>query len=123
MVSIVDCDPAGVVSNTTSHPLIDTEIAWLAGIIEGEGCLDLKYKNGRATYPRIRVAMTDEDVIQQVAKLFNRSVHKKVHRLGKKDLFCTEIAGRDAVEILQQVKIYFGSRRLAKANELIESTN
>lgn len=49
------------------------ELAWLAGILEGEGCFYLKWRGkgaeGRELYPTlcIQLAMTDEDVVRRAA--------------------------------------------------------
>lgn len=54
-------------------PLTVRNIAWLAGIVEGEGCItwgrsDSKYP-GKANSIRLHVGMSDCDVIDRVARL------------------------------------------------------
>lgn len=45
----------------------EIDAAWLAGILEGEGCFDVwKATDHAKKYARIRIEMTDEDVIQRV---------------------------------------------------------
>ena len=48
-----------------------SDIAWAAGIVEGEGCIgaDARGHHGAFT-PRMTVAMTDEDVIRRLADIF-----------------------------------------------------
>lgn len=43
------------------------DIAWLAGIIEGEGCIDSQTLNGNQA--RVRVSMVDEDIIRRLESL------------------------------------------------------
>ena len=40
-----------------------TDIYWVAGLIEGEGCFPKRYR------PELRVSMTDEDVVRLAAQL------------------------------------------------------
>lgn len=49
------------------------DIAWLAGIVEGEGCIAISHTNRRTTSAnsiRIHVGMTDKDVVERVAAIF-----------------------------------------------------
>lgn len=43
---------------------------WLAGLLEGEGTFDLH----RGKYPRVRVGMTDRDVVGRAATLMDTRV-------------------------------------------------
>lgn len=45
----------------------EMSIAWIAGIIEGEGCISVLQK--REDYPVITVQMTDEDIITRLKNL------------------------------------------------------
>lgn len=49
----------------------DTDWAWAAGIFEGEGCTSFAIENGRC-YPRLRVGMTDEDVVRRFHRVVGR---------------------------------------------------
>jgi hypothetical protein len=42
--------------------------AWLAGLLEGEGSF-ITYRDGRLSYPVIKVEMCEQEVIQRVADL------------------------------------------------------
>jgi hypothetical protein len=45
------------------------DIAWAAGLFEGEGCCYLRKRNDRqGRYVRMEVAMTDRDVIERFAQ-------------------------------------------------------
>lgn len=58
----------------------ETDIAWLAGLFEGEASFGLegrsssRYKVSTApAFPYIKIAMTDEDAIAKVSKLVNKT--------------------------------------------------
>lgn len=89
------------------------EIAWLAGLLEGEGYFHLRHT------PKISLAMTDEDVIAKVAKLFRKKyikIRKDVP--NRKDVFRTEVFGMQALWLMKLIKPYMGSRRSAKIEEI-----
>src|ERR1700744_1320606 len=94
----------------------EIEIAWLAGILEGEGCFSF-----RGT-PTITVVMTDHDIVERVAKLFNKHVHEsdgaKAHH---KRIFRASIYGDAAIAMMKIILPYMGVRRTAKINEIFDS--
>jgi len=55
---------------------VESELAWLAGIIDGEGCLELnmkKAKNGkRYLSPKVRVYNTDIRMIQKIGEIYKK---------------------------------------------------
>jgi hypothetical protein len=53
--------------------LSEFDLAWLVGILEGEGNFS---PNKKPQPPRVTVRMTDKDVIEKVAKLFG---NKKIY--------------------------------------------
>lgn len=61
--------------------MTETELAWVAGLIEGEGTFFCTKRRERR-YPVIAVGMTDEDVIQKLYLL-----------VGVGDIFITTIRG------------------------------
>lgn len=90
------------------------ELGWLAGIVEGEGCI---------TYTRtpvIAVKMTDEDVIKKVAKLFNRPYYERKNKeFNHRTAYDVSICGTPAIEWLFTLYSLLGSRRKAKILEVI----
>lgn len=44
-------------------------LAWLAGLLEGEGSFTLARRGCRGPYPSVRLAMTDEDVVRHAAQV------------------------------------------------------
>ena len=49
------------------RPLSSASIGWLAGLIEGEGCIGV-YKNASSRWPSARISlnMTDFDVVRRL---------------------------------------------------------
>lgn len=77
--------------------LSETEIAWLAGLFEGEAYFSLdersktRYINSTAPpAPFIKIAMVDEDIISRVAKLLNKNYYtpSSLTTTGKKVYIC-----------------------------------
>lgn len=53
--------------------LTPIDVAWAAGLIDGEGCLGIYNLGGRNRTPRatIRVAMTDRVAVERLREIFN----------------------------------------------------
>lgn len=105
--------------------LIDIrELAWAAGLLEGEGCFT--WLNG---YPTITIEMTDKDVIERYAALFPTKRKRKVMQRPNKnyigsgtprlDSFRYEFSGPQAVSVMFMLWPFMGERRRAKIEEII----
>ena len=97
----------------------ESEWAWLAGIIEGVGCISI---DGRRLW--LVINMTDEDVLINVAKRTGRGkvVHVVHHRTWQphwKEQYRWEITGSTAQEILRGIYPWLGDRRRRKADEAL----
>ena len=93
------------------------EIAWLAGIIEGEG----SFHYAKSNSPMIVIKMTDKDVIERIASLFKRRVSEYPPRDSQcKVGYTTMICGTPAIEWLFTIYSFLGYRRRQKALELID---
>jgi len=95
----------------------DLDIAWLAGLLEGEGSF---WFNGS---PRVKVAMTDRDIIQRAANLMGTPVHKRNGIHDRKTIWTTELGGKGAVRIMNRILHLMGRRRTAKITEIKELAN
>jgi hypothetical protein len=96
-------------------PLTTEQAAWLAGLLDGEGCFD----TSRGT-PRVRVKMSDHDVILHAASLMNARVHAEPPRqIHHKPCMVAQVHGDAAVAVMRSVLPYLGARRTAKATEII----
>ncbi len=96
----------------------DIEIAWAAGLFEGEGCIVLRAKRAA----ELTVGMTDRDVIDRFHRVVGagyvltesrtKDGHKTLHRW-----MCGKSA--DVRAVLAAFLPYFGARRAEKATEVL----
>jgi len=93
----------------------DTDLAWLAGLLEGEGCFCYQCS------PGIKLGMTDKDVVSKVANLLGRWVRGPYrYRTNKKAVFYTEIWSHEAIWWMKKLLPYMSVRRSAKIKEIVE---
>lgn len=91
------------------------DIAWLAGVYEGEGCLSI---NGKAV--RIIIQMTDEDIIRRIHSLtgcgrvavYPHPKHKTVYRWTVNNRSCV-------ARLLLAMAPLLGERRREKVLEAV----
>ncbi|WP_144722258.1 hypothetical protein [Cellulosimicrobium sp. TH-20] len=86
------------------------DLLWLAGLCEGEATFDLH----RGKYPRIRLGMTDRDVIGRAATLIGSRVRASLHGKPAQATWHTEVSGTRAVEVMRALLPHMGSRRSGK---------
>jgi hypothetical protein len=97
----------------------DTEIAWLAGLIEGEGCF-----TGDAEHPKIFVQMTDLDVIERLRVVtgvgfYSRCSTRAAHH---KPSWKWAVQSRErARELMALLFPHMGVRRRARIKELLHA--
>jgi hypothetical protein len=97
-----------------------TDIAWLAGLLEGEGCFDAGLTGANSI--SVRLSMTDEDIVVRAAALLKSATGVKLRGLttNGKTVFTTQIYGRHAAEWMMTVYGYMGQRRRARIRECLE---
>ena len=89
-------------------------IAWLAGILEGEGTF------GHYSSTRIKVKMGDRDIIERVAKLWGTEVKvREDKRPNANTMYETSVYGPTAIEWMKRVYLLMGIRRKAKIMEIL----
>jgi len=94
------------------------DIAWLAGLLEGEGSFYLS----RGTNPTITLGMTDEDVVRRVALLMGVDQHVYRQQLGSgKPFFRIAILGSKAHAWMMTLACLMGKRRKEKIFECLRS--
>ena len=91
------------------------DLLWLAGLLEGEGTFDLHKRK----YPRIRLGMTDRDVVGRAADLLGANLRVSIPLDGTKTMFHTEISGQRAAAILRLLLPLMGARRSGKIGEIL----
>lgn len=102
--------------NNLETDLDDREdVIWLAGLLEGEGTFDLH----RGKYARVRVAMTDRDVVGRAATLLGARVRLSLKPAPYQATWHAEVSGEKAVEVMQAVLPFMGSRRSGKIASIL----
>ena len=86
------------------------DIAWLAGLLEGEGCFLVI----RGKYPAIAVGMTDEDIIRRVAVMLKTEVSHSGN------MYTTQISGFCAIPWMMTLYTLLGKRRREKIAKMIQ---
>ena len=87
----------------------ESDLIWLAGLLEGEGTFDMH----KGRYPRIRVGMTDRDVVGRAATLMGASIRMTMSTVGHKATFHAEKSGAEAAALMRALLPYLGARRSA----------
>ena len=95
------------------------EIAWLAGLLEGEG--SFLYTGGNNC--QIKVSMTDRDVVAHAAALFGKNVYgpySSKGRLGKKPCYATYAISNYAAGWMMTLFSFMGQRRQEKIKAVLQ---
>ena len=94
------------------------DIAWVAGILEGEGCFDY---NRSPKYPRIRLEMTDEDVVRRVSDVIGGRITEPKRRNDWAQSYLLTLNGAEAHRAMTAVLPWMGQRRKEKIERLLAS--
>lgn len=94
----------------TLSPADRDDVVWLAGLLEGEGSFDLH----RGKYPRIRVGMTDRDVVGRAATLMGSRIRLSLRPSPYKATWHAEVSGPKAEAVMVAILPFMGSRRSGK---------
>lgn len=105
----------------------DVEVAWLAGLLEGEASFMLLHNivgGKRYRYPSIVIGMTDPDVIARVAGFFGTKVHqfengRRINGTPGKPIYRAVVTGERGAAFMRAVLPYMGERRSAKIREIL----
>jgi len=93
------------------------EIAWLAGLIEGEGF----FQSSKGLYPVMAVKMIDEDTIRKVSKLWGRPYNSDTSnvKIGWSSQWRVNICGTPAIEWMFTIYPLMSCRRKYQMLEVI----
>lgn len=102
----------------------ETDIAWAAGLFEGEGCLSSSRRESHLRPSCVAVmSSTDKDVLERfcaivgVGKVVSRSQSSK---LSKKQAYFWRVGSTvDFFHVCSLFMPYFGERRAARATEIM----
>ncbi len=100
-------------------------LAWLAGLLEGEGYFGLvpNWVGGkRYRYPRIGVNMTDRDVVERVAYFWGTQVQTlKPSGVSRKVAYRTQVSGKRAEMWMEALFPMMGARRQEQIAQTLEA--
>jgi hypothetical protein len=91
------------------------DLVWLAGLLEGEGSFDLH----RDKYPRVRVGMTDRDVVGRAATLFGSRIRLTLRPAPYQATWHAEISGEKAAQIMREILPHMGARRSGRIASIL----
>jgi hypothetical protein len=98
----------------------ERDIAWLAGLFEGEGCISFTSKRT----VQIRIVSTDKDVVESVDRLVPspNGIRSYAPKPNRKQQWVWVISKREVnQDFLNQILPYLHSRRRARALEALEA--
>ena len=99
------------------------DTAWLAGLIEGEGCISTSGVNSW----RVQVKMTDEDVVRRCADVtgvghVRGPYEPSANNAGVKPYWIWAVSRRpDVLAVVYMIFPLLGARRRARATECVRS--
>lgn len=112
--------------------LSETDIAWIAGLLEGEGSFGLDARSSKRyrvstapPMPYIRISMTDEDIIAKCSSLLHKSYFspKRLTSAGKQ-VYTLHIGDRQTLfYLLPQIFPYLSKRRQKRVQECLDALN
>ena len=100
------------------------DIAWAAGIIEGEGTMGL-YRSSRTSHrhPTVALSMTDRDIVVRVHHIcgFGGSImdNPERSRFGRKRQYKINATGARAIGIIMTIYQFLGERRRQRAGQIL----
>ena len=101
--------------------MTDIEIAWAAGLMEGEGCFYTFMGNGGRSGPYIgiNVTSTDRDVLEKLKGICGGNILSKKTASNYKPAWQWQLYSKKAVPILSAIRPYLGERRGKKVDDLL----
>jgi len=95
--------------------------AWLAGLLEGEGCFYKAPNTNGNKYLVVQIAMVDKDIIERAAKLMGNPAICSRQLPSGKTCYQIRITGAKARELMQGLYFLLGQRRRAKIDSIINT--
>lgn len=95
------------------------DIAWGAGLVEGEGYFSFNGPYRRT--PMLGLGMTDRDVVEKFQKLFapTNTIYTYAPPEGCKQAYSVKIVGKRAVGLMLTFFTFLGKRRRERIKELL----
>lgn len=111
-----------------ASPVKISDIYWVAGLIEGEGCFFIRrgnYSSGAFStyreYPGVDVGGTDKDVIQRAHAILGGTFSTANRKTkGGKTFYAVRLRGKHALSWMMTLYTLMGTRRRAKIKEILD---
>jgi hypothetical protein len=104
----------------------DLDRAWLAGLLEGEGCFYVG-RGGKQTRPnpRIQLSMQDPDVVRRAAAIVGSgyTYDYEPKPPSRRRTFVWRTSGQSAIDLMRELLPLMGQRRAAKIEAIIAAWN
>jgi hypothetical protein len=101
--------------------MTDAETAWVAGLLEGEGCFMTEQTHGKMR-GRVAIQMTDEDVLLRLATVVGTGSVVSADRASRPDrkpIWQWRIQSRaDVLSLTDQIYPHLGKRRRARIEQI-----
>lgn len=100
----------------------DAEIAWAAGLFEGEGCFHITKTPYGGKVPVLSIQMTDRDVLEKFQRIVDsgRVSGPNVRPHPRKPIYKIDVAERASVKRVTAAFLpWLGERRKARALEIL----
>ena len=90
-------------------------LAWLAGLLEGEGTFSINRYSAEIAYPVISVHMCDEGIVARAARLLGAPNvwRREAEKEGWSPTYVSAITGQQAATWMRQLRDAMGARRRA----------
>lgn len=98
----------------------EIDVAWAAGVFEGEGSFNFDSRTGQSS--GVRIQMTDLDVLEKMQSLFGGTIGTAYEAKGNwKKCYYWYLGSISADNFVKEIYPYLMSRRKARADEWLNS--
>ena len=117
--------PAQVFGVATTDAEIDEvcSLAWLAGLLEGEGTFSINRYSAEIAYPVISVHMCDQGIVARAARLLGAPNvwRREAEKEGWSPTYVAAIAGQHAAIWMRRLRDSMGTRRRAAIDAALDA--
>lgn len=100
----------------------DREIAWAAGLFEGEGCFTVSLSQGKYASPRVKLRSTDEDVVRRFHSIMGLGAVREEPYFSRKSGYKTQwewyARSSEVIRAIDLLLPWMGERRTQRAKEV-----
>ena len=82
------------------------DIKYVAGLIDGEGCISLTIIHGKNLYPHLKVKMTHRGIIETLHQQFGGSFTIERPLGNRQEAYSWQTSGQTTMKVIKQVQPY-----------------